>query len=119
VQSTRNRVSAAAELAAGVENREYHLDSGFSLSGVHIDRDSAAVIDTANGTIRKNRDLNERAVASKRFVHGIIDDFVNKMVQTALASRPDIHSGTLANGFETLEDLDISGPVFVGVCLRF
>ena len=80
VQSTRHGVSAAAELATGVKDRKHHLDGGFSLGGVHIDRDSAAVIDTANGTIRKNRDLNERAVASKRFVHGIVDDFVNKMV---------------------------------------
>jgi hypothetical protein len=119
VQSTRNRVSAAAELATGVKDRKHHLDGGFSLCGVHIYRDSAAVIDTANGTIRKNRDLNEGTVARKGFVYGIVDDFVNEMVQTAFTGRADIHSGTLADGFETLENLDILGPVVFGVCLRF
>jgi hypothetical protein len=58
-------------------------------------------------------------VAGESFIDGIVDDFVDKMVQTTLSGRPDIHPRTLADGFETLENLDVLSPVIFGIFLRF
>jgi hypothetical protein len=86
---------------------------------VHVNWNAAPVIDTADSTVGKNRDLNEGTVAGKSLIDGVVNDFVDKVVQAALAGGPDVHSGTLSNGLQAFENLDIFGPVIVGVCLRF
>jgi len=47
------------------------------------------------------------------FVDGVVHDFVDEVVQTARSGGSDVHSGTLANGLESFEDLDIICAVAV------
>ncbi|CAB4860089.1 unannotated protein [freshwater metagenome] len=83
MKSARDGVSATAEFSAGVKDCEDHLDRRFSLCRVHINRNTAAVVNTADGTIRKNRDLDKGTVTGESFVDRIVDDFVDEVVQTA------------------------------------
>src|SRR6185437_9061291 len=106
VQATGNLVSAAAELAARVQHGEHYLDGGLVLAGHDADRDAAAVVDDAHATIGQQRDLDGVAVAGQRLVHGVVDHLVDQVVQAALAGRPDVHTGPLADRLEAFEDAD-------------
>ncbi len=54
------------------------------------------------------------------FVDGIIDDFVDHVMETGAVIRvADIHAGALANGVETPQNLDRFGAVVIGSgCFR-
>ena len=52
-------------------------------------------------------DVDAIAVTGERLVDRVVDDLVDHVVQTrAVIGVADVHAGPLANGFETLEDLD-------------
>ena len=52
VQTAGDRVAAAAELAAGVQDGEDDLDGRLLLDLVDVDRDAAAVVDDAHAAVR-------------------------------------------------------------------
>jgi hypothetical protein len=56
-------------------------------------------------------DVYAATVPRKRFVHGVVDELVDEVVESFGASRADIHARALADRFEAFEDLD----VFAGV----
>ena len=45
------------------------------------------------------------------FINGVVDDFVDQVVQSPLTSASDVHAGSLANRLKTFQDLDIAGVV--------
>ena len=53
MQTARDRVAAATELAAGVQNGQYDLDCRALLNGVLIDRDAAAIVGNPNPAVSK------------------------------------------------------------------
>src|SRR5690606_15450363 len=114
MQATGDRVSAATELAAGVQDREHDLDRGLLLDRVLGDRDAAAVVDDAHTAVGEDRDLDVVAVAGEGLIDGVVDDLVDQVVQTTWAGRSDVHSRALADRFEPLENLDGFGAVAVG-----
>ena len=107
VQAAGDRVAAAAELAAGVQDRQHDLDGRLLLDRVDVDRDAAAVVDDAQAAVGEDRDLDVVAVPGERLVDRVVDDLVDEVVQTARTGRADVHSGTLANRFESFENLDV------------
>ena len=118
VQAARHLVAVVVELAAGVEHRQH--DFGRRLAAlVPIDRDAAAVVDDGDRAVDVNRDVDLIAEAGQRLVDGVVDDFVDEMVQPGRTGRPDVHRRPLADGFEPLEDLDLVGAVvFAGALCR-
>ena len=114
VQTAGDLVARAVKLAACVqhsqndlERRNAHLrmDAAGNASAVIRDTDDVALFD---------RDLDVRAVARERFVDRVVDDLVHQMMQTARRGRTDVHTRALADGFQTLEDLDL--VLVVGLC---
>ena len=53
------------------------------------------------------------AVASQRFINGVVHDLVDQMMQTALTGGADIHTGALAHCLQAFQDLDLAGVVFM------
>ena len=51
------------------------------------------------------------AIAGQGLVDRVVDDLIDQMVKTRHARRADVHAGTLADGFQTLENLDLAGVV--------
>ena len=76
------------------------------LAGCGVDRDAATVVVDLDAAVGEQRDHDPVAVAGQRLVDGVVDDLPDQVVQAALAGRPDVHAGTLADRLETLEDLD-------------
>ncbi len=53
------------------------------------------------------------AIAGQGLVDRVVHDLVDEVVQAALAGGADVHTGTLADGFQALEDLDRTSVVVV------
>ena len=107
VQAAGDGVSAAAELAAGVEDRHDDLDGGLVLGGVLVDGDATAVVDDFDAAVCLDRDLDVVGVAGQGLVDGVVDDLVHQVVQAAFAGGSDVHARALADGFQALEDGDV------------
>jgi hypothetical protein len=50
-------------------------------------------------------------MAGDGFVHRVVEDFGDEVVERALVGAADIHTGTAADGLQALEDLDILGRI--------
>ncbi len=117
VQASRNFVGVAVELAAGVQRGHDDLRGGnFFAVDIHVvDRNAASVVDHGDGIVKVNGDFDLVGVSGERFVNGVVNDFVNEMMQTHFSGRADVHGGTFADGFHAAEDLDgVGGVVAVG-----
>ena len=111
VQATGNLVSAVAELATRMQHGEHQGQAGDSLGGVDGHRDAAAVVGHPAPTAVQQFDGDVIAVAGQGFVHRVVDDLVDQMMQAAFAGRSDVHSGTHPDGLETFQHLDLGGAV--------
>ena len=118
VQAAGDLVAAAVpELAAGVEDGEDDLGRGALLFLHDPDRDAAAVVVDRAAVVRMQDDPDAVAVAGERLVDGVVDDLVDEVMETPRTGRADVHAGTFADRFQSLEDGDVGGAVG-GVGLR-
>ncbi len=117
VEAARHLVAVVVELAAGVQHGQHDL-GGRLAARVLIDRDAAPVVDDGDGAVDVQGDVDLVAEAGQRLVDGVVDDFVDEMMQPGRTGRPDVHRGPLAHRLETLEDLDLVGRIIVLVCRR-
>ena len=113
MQPARHLVAALAELAAGVQDRHHDLDRRQLLLRVHVDRDPAAVVLDAHRAVLEQDDRDVVRVARQRFVDGVVDRFVDQLVEPALGGVADVHAGALANRLEAFENLDLVARVVV------
>ena len=112
VQAAGDLVAAAVpELAAGVEDGQHDLGRGALLFLHRLDRDAAAVVGDRAAVVRVEDDADAVAVAGEGLVDGVVDDLVDEVVEAAGAGRADVHAGTLADRFQSLEDGDVLGAV--------
>src|SRR5260370_4919546 len=81
--------------------------------GMHIDRDSAAVVLDRNSIVAQNYNVDLGAESRERFVNRVVDDLGYEMVQSTLGGIADVHPGTFANCFESFENLDGLGAIAV------
>ena len=115
VQTAGDRVAAAAELAAGVQDGEDDLDGRPALALDDADGDAAAVVLDPDPAVGEQRDVDAVAVAGEGLVDRVVDDLVDQVVQAALTGGADVHARALADGVEALEDGDGTGVVGHGL----
>ena len=113
MQTAGDRIAAAAEFAARVQDREHDLHRRLLLDRVLVDRDAAAVVVDAHSAVGEDGHLDVVGVTGERLVDGVVDDLVHQVMESAGAGGADVHSGSLADGFETFEDLDLIRAVVV------
>ena len=53
------------------------------------------------------------AVAREVFINGVIQNLEDTVVKTAFIGVSDIHPGTLADGLQTFEFINLTGVVFL------
>ena len=114
VQAAGNLVPPAAELAAGMQDRQAH----FHRRAVHLrmqaHREAAPVVHHGHGTVRVQRNMDPVAVAGQRLVHGVVHNFIYQVMQAPRVRRPDIHARALPHSFQALENLDLLLTVIGG-----
>ena len=113
VQAAGDLVSAAAELAAGVQHGENDLKGALAGLLLNIDRDAAAVIAHADNVAGLDDDLYPVAVAGQSLVDGVIHDLVYKVMQTRRRGRAYIHTRALADCLQPLQHLDLRRIIFL------
>ena len=102
VQAAGHLVAATAEFTAGVEYGHNHFEGWFFHFRVQIHRNPTAFVTHGDGVVRFDGHLDFLTIACKGFVNGVIDDFVDKMVQTGAVGGPDVHPRTHTNRFKAL-----------------
>jgi hypothetical protein len=121
MEATGDLVAAAAKFSSGVKNRENNLCGGLSwVLRVGIHRDSPAVVADLAASVFEYRDADLGAVPRHGFVDTVIDDFPDEMVEARWSGGADVHSRTLPDGFEALEDRDVTRTIrsrIFGLCL--
>ena len=106
VQAAGYLVGVLVEFPAGVELRHDDLGGRHALA-VHLGGDAAAVVAHRAGAVGIERDYDFLGEAGQRLVDGVVDDFVDHVVQAGtVVGVADIHARPLAHGIETLEHLD-------------
>ncbi len=114
MQTPRGFIGIAAEFAARVKGAKDHFKRGFAGKfRMWINRDAAPVVADRDGVIRVQLDLDPVGMARHRFVHGVVENFGDKMMQRAFIGAADIHTGALSDGFEPFQYLD-RGRIIVG-----
>ena len=113
MQAAGDRVAAAAEFSAGVEDRQTTSTVDFLFVLDHVDRDAATIVGDHDSAVRAHDDGDRVAVSGESLIDGVVDDLVDEMVQPARTGRSDVHTGALAHRLKSLEDLDLVHPVDV------
>ena len=72
---------------------------------------AAAIVGDAEETVGGKFDLDEGGVARQRFVHRVVDDFREQMMQRLLVGAADIHAGPAPHRLQALQHLDVTGGV--------
>ena len=111
VEAGRHLVTAAAELAAGVQTGQDQLEGGEAFLLVDVDRDAAAVVLHLDAAVDKEGDHDLGRVARQGFVYGVVDHPVDQVVMARRAHRADVHARTPPNVLPALQDLDLLGGV--------
>ena len=83
MQTAGNLIAAAAEFAAGMQNGIHNRHGRQTRLVLHADRHAAAVILHADDVAGQDAHIDAVAIACKRFVDGVIYDFVNKVVKSS------------------------------------
>ncbi len=118
VQTTRNLVRVLVEFAAGMQFREHDLRRRTLRIHVVVVLDArwnpAPVVANRARAIGIERHLTRVRVSGQNLVDGVIDDFVDHVVQTRpIVGIADVHAGALAYRIQALQHLDAVGTVVV------
>ena len=113
VQSPRYLVGVFIELAPGVQYGHDHFQGRTLFLGVQIGWNTPSVVLDPDAVAFQDTDLDQVAMTGQGFIDRVIDDFVDQVMQAFDPDVPDIHRRPFADGFQSLEDLDIFGRVLV------
>ena len=87
VQTAGNLIGIVVELAAGVKFGHDDLGGGNALFLVHADRNAAAVVANGGRTVGIEDNLSFVAITGQSFVNGVVQHFVNHVVEAGNADR--------------------------------
>ena len=98
MQTARDLIGIAVELAARMQLGHDHLSGGHAFAFVDTDRNTAPVIAHSDRAVGVDPYIDMIGVTGQSLVNAVIHDLVNHMVQTGpVISITDIHTGTLTN----------------------
>ncbi len=106
VQTSGDLVGVLVELTSGVQVGQTEFHGGFGLSLGDSGGDTPTVVDDGDGTVAVDGDLDPGGESRHDLIDGVVHDLVDEVVQTAGIRAPDVHTGPLADRFETFEGFD-------------
>ena len=113
VQTARDLVCPAAELAAGMQHGKDGFNGGFAGLDVFPGRHASAVILNDDDVVLVHRDRNGCRIVGHGFVNAVVHNFPDQVMKAFLRGGRDVHARTLADCFQPVQDLDIR--VIIGV----
>ena len=96
-RSAGNFVRRRIELSAGMQLGHHNLRGwNFFAVDVHrVDRNAAAVVDDRDGVVEVDGDFDLVGVSGERFVDGVVDDFIDQVMQSHSPVEPMYIAGRL------------------------
>ena len=79
-----------------------------------VDGDAASVVADGYPAVGLEPDLNAVALSRHRFIDGVIDDFIDEVMEPARIGRADVHPGVAPDSLDPLQDLNVGGRVAGG-----
>ena len=116
MEAGRGRVGLVGELTAGMKAGEDDLDGGQARLAVKVDRDAAAVVFDGAGSVLVQGDGDARTETVGGFVHAVIDDFPDQVMEARGVGGPDVHPRAFANTLHVGKDFDVAG--IIGIVAR-
>src|ERR1700683_3276887 len=113
VQAAGNFVGVAVEFSAGVQDGHDDFGGGLFFGGVHVHGNAAAVVNYSDAVVFVHSDVDLVAEYGHGFVHGIVRNFPDQVMQSHFAGGTDVHRGTFADGFDAAQNFDGSRVVLV------
>ena len=107
VQTARHLVGTLVELTAGMQHGHHDLESRLVQFLVLVDGDTAAVVLDGDAVVLADEYIDAVTETGQCLVDGVVHDLAHQVVQTLDVGVTDVHSRTLAHGFQTLQDLDV------------
>ena len=98
MQTTGNFIRPFIEFTTGMQYRQNHFKSRFMLFLVHIDRNTATVIDNPDRIIFVDIYLDMSGISGKSFVDRVIDNLIHQVMQPFYTDIADIHGRAFTNG---------------------
>ena len=95
-----------------------HLDTRPAGLLVDLNRNTAAVIDHRDTVVDVDRDINTITSPSQGFIHAVIDNLENEMVETVGPGAADVHGWAFPHRLEALEDFNLVDAVRAVTVLR-
>ncbi len=112
-------VEAAAGLVDGIvklparvkggKHQPFRADSFF----MHSHRDSPPVVRDGGRTIPLQRDPDGVTESRQMFVHGIIHNFINQMIEALGGNTSDIHARTFPHGLQTFQHRNAGSVIII------
>src|SRR5690606_35953406 len=90
----------------GVQDGEHHLRRG-NADFVHAGGDAAAVVENGDRTVPVERHVGPAAGFGQMFVHRMVDDFPDDVVQSRNGRAADVHARPFPDGLEAFQHLDV------------
>ena len=106
-------VGPAAEFTAGVEGCHDGFKGGLAGGGVDVYGDAAPVVGDGHGAVFAEDDINVGAVAGHGLVNGVVNDFIDEVVEAPLVGAANVHPGPAADGLQPFQNDDVLGGVSV------
>ena len=99
------------KLATGVQHGHDNFKRGFLFVGMNVHRNTASVIHHSDCTVLVDGYIDAIARSHQGFIDGVVDHFINKMMQSFQVGSTHVHTWSPANGFQTFKDLDIFSAI--------
>ena len=113
VQAAGHFVAVTVELTAGVQGCQHDLQGAFFCLFVHFDRYASSVIFYGAASVGLDAHVNLIAKTCQRLVDGVIQHFIDQMVQSAASTVADVHIRPFAHRFYAPQDFYITCVVCV------
>ena len=114
VQAARISIVLMVKLAARVQLGIDDLHARNTKRWVHIDRNAAAVVPHAAGTVLVQGHGDLIGVVVGRLIDAVIHDLPEEVMEAAGAGGADVHAGAHAHGIKPIQYLQTAGSVFFG-----
>ena len=116
MQAAGDLVGVLLELSARMQLGHDDFGGGDAFAFVDAGGNAAAIVAHGAGAVGIQRHVDAVGIAGQRLVDGIVDDFVDHVMQArAVIGVADIHARPLAHGIEALQHLDAVGVIFVRI----
>ena len=115
MQASAGLICRIVKFSSGMECRKYQPGCRHSLF-MHPHRDTTAVIIHCGRAVRLQRYLDPVTETGQMFIHRVIHDLIDQMIQSLGGHAAYLHTRTLPHCLQAFQDRDTAGVISGRLC---